>query len=819
MKVQTRSVSAASIGGAQRAIAMAPQTANPAGTVEAVLCTEEPVEIFDRVNRRIVDEILLASAVRFREHVPVLDTHGLDHSSVNVHGSLLTQRRDGTRWIGTLQFDIEDAETRRIWGKVERGFLRDVSLGYLVLKKVDIAPRTTQTVQGRTFTATDRPLRVVLEADVFEVSVTPIGADRRAKFRNILGDHAMNRRLMAFLRRLGLAADATDDTARQFRSALTGLDAVIADILDYDEADTDRDRQVNERLRALGRDHDAPWIVLRSDPGSQAAAGDGDDGDDDASANAAEGDSTGDAGANDTAGSADGATGSRSANQDLERRGVLRERTRQDRIRDLATLAGPAITEHMVGRAISEGWGINRTQSNFAQAARDRVNVSQADTQSQPTRRYGWQQSPSTVSRDAASNRVVELVQRSMGRAANASSHEDTQHVLALSCALARRSGIREPQDMVIANHGPSGFDTFNSDTVPQVITRAFEHSDRLASMSMVDVARECLRINGEYRHWAGTEEVIEQLRNSPTSNATLTAVFQNTFSSELLASYMGFGDTTRMWTSEGDLPNFMTADRARLEKGSRLTKHTRAGSAEHMTRNDALEQYRIERYSGQFVIDEMDIINDRFGGSVAQSSPGEMGEAAAELRPDLVYSLLRANAAMRDSVALFHTTHGNTASATFSATTLRAAITALLIQTENGRNLSNPDKWCIIEPTALWFTVEQLVGSSRFSLDSGAGERNPLYGIGISHVAEPRLDNGVTDPNTGTSYSGSATTWYLAALNRRHTVEVGYLRGSNRMPRVRTFNRSQGVWGIGFDVLLDIGTKALDWKGLYYAS
>lgn len=94
----------------------------------------------------------------------------------------------------------------------------------------------------------------------------------------------------------------------------------------------------------------------------------------------------------------------------------------------------------------------------------------------------------------------------------------------------------------------------------------------------------------------------------------------------------------------------------------------------------------------------------------------------------------------------------------------------------------------------------------------------NVLAGEGMAYIAEARLENGVTDPSSGVTNSGSASTWYLASTQAR-TIEVAYLRGTGRVPQVRAFRLDQGKWGLGWDVKLDIGAKALDWRGLHKAT
>jgi hypothetical protein len=192
------------------------------------------------------------------------------------------------------------------------------------------------------------------------------------------------------------------------------------------------------------------------------------------------------------------------------------------------------------------------------------------------------------------------------------------------------------------------------------------------------------------------------------------------------------------------------------------------------------------------------------------------MGEAAARLRPDLVYALLIRNAAMGvDSVALFHANHSNlNTSSALTATTLKVAIAALEKQQRNGVNLDLRATHVLV-PSDLKHITNELLNSASilYGGDDEAvrGSMNTLASIeNIVPVADPRLSNGVTDPVDGAAQSGSTSTWWLVDRNAPG-IEVGYLRGTGRAPQVRSGTLSQGKWGMWWDIKHSIGAKALD--------
>jgi hypothetical protein len=203
------------------------------------------------------------------------------------------------------------------------------------------------------------------------------------------------------------------------------------------------------------------------------------------------------------------------------------------------------------------------------------------------------------------------------------------------------------------------------------------------------------------------------------------------------------------------------------------------------------------------------------------------MGLTAKKLRPDLVYSILLANAAMgADNVALFDAAHGNVGSGPMSADNLQSLLTLMGKQRLGRANDAAAKKRplnirgrYVLVPQDLWFKTDIIVTSAQrlIAADSG-GTKNPLASYGLTVVADDRLGlNGCWDPSAETVRAGSATNYFVAAKPGEEgakTIEVGYLRGTGRVPQLRPFIRTEGEWGVGWDIAMYIGAKALDHKG-----
>lgn len=445
------------------------------------------------------------------------------------------------------------------------------------------------------------------------------------------------------------------------------------------------------------------------------------------------------------------------------------------------TMAGDngAARVSVEARAIEQGWDLQRTEM----------------AASLEELRAGRPQGPGIISRSQDRDCTLEALQGAMvlrfGGRLDAPAYQQ-QAAVALGLPGWMRQGINAEQRQ-----------------------RAMEWAHRFSHMSALDICKEACRLDGR-------DAPLERsaLVQTAISGTSLTNIFTTSVNARLLATYLETSDTTMGWTSSVDVGDFKTQERPRLKKGGALPKLPRGGTADHATRADQAESYKIARYAQQFVVDEQDFIDDSL--NAFQDMPSEMGRAALRLRPDLVYAILKANGALdADSVALFHSDHNNTdSSAALAAATLKAGVTRIGIQTENGVNLNLMVSHLVV-PQTLQFTGRELLNSTAIIIAGTAGsvtERgtlNTLAQLGVQLVFDSRLDNGVTDPATGTTHAGDTNDWFLAAAGG-HTIEVGYLRGTGRAPQVRSFVLDKGQWGLGWDIKHDIGAKALDFRSLY---
>ncbi len=363
--------------------------------------------------------------------------------------------------------------------------------------------------------------------------------------------------------------------------------------------------------------------------------------------------------------------------------------------------------------------------------------------------------------------------------------------------------GTMEAQHMGLPSWTARGI---NDDRRQQIM----EAAHRFSEMSSLDICREAVRLDGRMIP-TGRQELIQ----AAFSGSNLSNIWTTNVNARLLMKFRETPDSTRGWCQERDVADFRLNDSIRVEKGGTLTKHARGGSAEHHSGDDTKESYRIARYSKQFFRDEMDVIDDRL--MAGQDVIDEMAKAASRLRPDLVYAILLGNPNMADGTPLFDATRNNLddTSADLSETTLKEAITRMWLMQENGVNL-NLTPTHLVTAATLNFTAKQILRSAETRAASGTGgpTMNALQNAVANLVSDSRIDNGVVDPDSGTTIAGDSTASFLIS-NQGPTIEVGYLRGTGRVPSVTTWKKAgeDGVWGIGASVKMDVGAKAMAYQ------
>lgn len=724
-------------------------------TVPATISTEQPVTVYDPINSRAIDEVLVARGGKFPSQLPLLDDHSRAGSQA-VLGSARGIRLVDGKWKATLHF-AQGAGTRadEVWQLVRQGHLTDVSIGYRYDRNpssrafIDIPPGKSQLIDGQTYTAGVRTLRVVLDWMGREVSTTPIGADDQAKIGRSLRERGTSAESLLNFQ------ESTAQTSEAFNSASRS---------NQTEGKMDQTSTATEtQTRSDASAPEAPATVATTqtiDTRSQQSP----------------------------------------ATQPATAQPQTAEQIRaeRERVAFIYQQRG-SLGEDMLNRAINEGWDTNTVNREFAAARTQQANSGRS----------------APIGSQAPAGHVVDrkidlpTLQAAMLLRSNVS--PDSSFLRTSESDFAFRAS-RESKAGWIADSMRSldSKGNFGNDEAARAWDKAFS----LRTMSMIDICSAALEVEGVNYNRYDREEILQR----SFSTATLNAVFTTNFNAQLLEGFVGIADTTQGWVRVSQLPNFQLNERIQMHKFGRLRKVDRNQEIQDAAAQAVYESYKLGRYAEKFAVDEMDIMDDRFG--ALDMTPQDMGEAAGEIRPDLVYSILLSNPTMsQDSTALFHADHANYTSSGggLGSEKLAAARVAVMSQKSNGRYINAMARNLIV-PLSDDHTASVIVNSAELRNTTSSteyGTKNWAQGK-FNIVAEPRLDGGVIDPSSDATVAGQAGTFFLATDNGRGGIEVGYLAGTGGVPVVRRYTLDSGKLGMGWLVVMYVAAKAIGYQGLY---
>lgn len=340
-----------------------------------------------------------------------------------------------------------------------------------------------------------------------------------------------------------------------------------------------------------------------------------------------------------------------------------------------------------------------------------------------------------------------------------------------------------------------------------QRIETPAEGASDLRGYSLRELARVCLRNAGRSDRGNAMEMVGRALTTSD-----LPYILANVANKSLFAGWEDAEETWRTWCDTGSVSDFKTHYSPRLSEGDDLDEIPDKGKYKYGERAESQESYSIATYGKLEAITRQTIINDDMDALIM--IPRSHGEMAARKVGDLPYAVLTANAAMGDSVALFHATHANlagTAGAPAMATMAECDKKMGTQKDLRAKRRLNIRPVYILMPYALkgnsevFFQSERFADSDTVATDSSlAATRKNIYsGDVFQRIYDGRLDD------------DSTTAWYAAtAKGRRRTVCVFFLDGVQE-----PYMEMQTGWtvdGVEYKVRIDAGAKAMDWRGMY---
>lgn len=338
------------------------------------------------------------------------------------------------------------------------------------------------------------------------------------------------------------------------------------------------------------------------------------------------------------------------------------------------------------------------------------------------------------------------------------------------------------------------------------------EMSRNYRGMSLMEIGRvfieetQGIRLRGQSRlEMAGTLLGLNTGMGTRGAGMHSTSDFANLLanvaSRRLRAAYAQSPQTFKAFCRQSNNPDFKTKSVVQLSSAPAFKKVREGAEYSYGGLTDGVEQYALSTFGRIVAITRQTLINDDLG--AFDRLPTMIGRAAADLESTTVYNVLLDNAAMGDSVALFHATHGNllTGSA-IDETNLTLADKAIrdqrsLAAKSADREYINLMPRFILTGNAYRIPAQKMVTAVTPNATSGVN----VFQNALEVISEARI--------TGNK-------WFVIADPATiDTIEYSYLEGEEGVFTEQRIGFE--VDGIEIKGRLDFAAKAIDWRGMVY--
>lgn len=310
---------------------------------------------------------------------------------------------------------------------------------------------------------------------------------------------------------------------------------------------------------------------------------------------------------------------------------------------------------------------------------------------------------------------------------------------------------------------------------------------------SMMELARHFLTLSGQSVRGLGTLDMLG--RAFTTSDLPL--LLANVMNKSLRAGYGAVAVDYQRVFRRADASNFKSISSVSFSGADSLVKVGEHGEIQYGKMAESAETYALATYARIVSYTRQAMINDDLNGLTRV--PEALGRAAAILENKTVWGIFTANAAMSDSVALFHSTHGNQSASAgaISATTVGAGYAAFDAQ----KGLDNEP--IAVSPEFLIVSGDNRTTAEQY-LNSTTVFTKPADVTPVSHKS---LQLVVTPFLTGAP-------WYLAGGQFSSSVEYAYLSGQEGL--YTETREGFDIDGVDIKARLDFGAGAVDFRTVY---
>jgi hypothetical protein len=253
--------------------------------IPVIVATEAPVRVYDKVHRKVVNEVLLMSGVELPKQVPMVDDH--DGGSKSVVGSLRGFEVANDELHAYSHFSSKRA-AQDMKQDVLDGHITDLSVGAERIEETFVDAGKEALIAGRKFKG---PTRVVTRWRPFHGAVVDSGADKRSVFTpraysdpEQLLEEDMNATYREHLESLGMPKEHSDELALTWAKENVmrkqdKVEVVVAPVVDEDvtkraeeeAVKTERQRVKDIRSAVRGAQFEEGFADLLIDSGVSKA--------------------------------------------------------------------------------------------------------------------------------------------------------------------------------------------------------------------------------------------------------------------------------------------------------------------------------------------------------------------------------------------------------------------------------------------------------------------------------------------------------------------------------------------------------------------
>jgi hypothetical protein len=324
--------------------------------------------------------------------------------------------------------------------------------------------------------------------------------------------------------------------------------------------------------------------------------------------------------------------------------------------------------------------------------------------------------------------------------------------------------------------------------------------ANEFSGLSFSMLADRCLARAGDTRR----DNSLQWVGRAFLSTSDFPYVCGEIANKSVLEGWNEAPETWREWCGVGSAPDFRTMTMIGLGAFGALPALAEGEEYKYVQRVEEAQTVKIGTFGQMFALTRQAIINDDLG--MFADTMRELGAAARRTIAALPYEVLTANAALADTVALFHSSsHKNTGTAgAISVDTLNEAELKMSQHKDVGgkKRLGISPKF-LLAPMALKGHVRQFFATQLIGGESNQPNLyNPWFqGGGLTAIFEHALDD------------DDVKQWYLAA-DKGRTVKVYFMNGV-QSPYLETRD-GWSVDGTEWKVRIDAAAAAVDYRGLF---